>query len=193
MPRTSKTEYAVLGLLAMQPMSGYDIKTFIAGSIGFFWQESYGQIYPALKRMRANRLVTRKISKQKGHPDRHIYEITPAGRERLSEWLAADLEAEPVRVELLLKMFFGTMAPVEDIIRNVECLLKQQQSRMKIFNNVRKHEMPQYQDLPEYPFWLSTLSFGEHVTRARIRWCRETLAWLKNHNRKKTSRKIRNQ
>ncbi|UCB53625.1 MAG: PadR family transcriptional regulator, partial [Candidatus Zixiibacteriota bacterium] len=48
MPRANKTEFAVLGLLSLSPMSGYDMKAFISQSIGYFWQESYGQLYPAL-------------------------------------------------------------------------------------------------------------------------------------------------
>jgi PadR family transcriptional regulator AphA len=32
-------------------MSGYDIRKTVQESIRFFWSESYGQIYPALKRL----------------------------------------------------------------------------------------------------------------------------------------------
>src|SRR3954447_15803679 len=43
--------WAVLGILALQPMSGYDIKNQVDGSIRHFWAASYGQIYPELKRL----------------------------------------------------------------------------------------------------------------------------------------------
>jgi DNA-binding PadR family transcriptional regulator len=189
MARKSKTEYALLGILSLGPMSGYDIKAFITTSIGFFWQESYGQIYPTLRRLREQKLVNRKVSRQKGRPDRHVYSLTAAGRRRLSNWLAADIEPEPVRLELLLKMFFGRKGSPKDLIRHVETLLKQQTGRMKAFSAVRKSSIAQHQDLPDFPFWLSTLSFGEHVTRARIRWCRETLVWLKKYDRQSKSKK----
>ena len=45
------TEEALLGLLSLKPMSGYEIKQMIEGSIGYFWRESFGQIYPTLKRL----------------------------------------------------------------------------------------------------------------------------------------------
>ena len=42
---------AILGLLLMHDASGYDIRKLAEGSIGHFWSESYGQIYPTLKRL----------------------------------------------------------------------------------------------------------------------------------------------
>src|SRR6267378_1332508 len=43
------TPNALLGLLSLGSMSGYDIRQLISQSIGHFWSESYGQIYPGLK------------------------------------------------------------------------------------------------------------------------------------------------
>ena len=43
--------WAVLGLIALKPRSGYDVKRIIDTSIRHFWAASYGQIYPELKRL----------------------------------------------------------------------------------------------------------------------------------------------
>ena len=43
--------WAVLGLLGLRPMSGYDIKRAVDRTIRHFWAASYGQIYPELKRL----------------------------------------------------------------------------------------------------------------------------------------------
>src|SRR5207248_1647711 len=86
--RSIKSRYALLGMLSIRPMSGYDIKKLIEASISNFWSESYGQIYPTLKQLVAEKLVTRTVKKQTGKPDRHVYALTPAGRRRLREWLA---------------------------------------------------------------------------------------------------------
>ena len=40
MPKANVTQYAVLGLLTMQPRSGYDIKRFVESTISHFWHES---------------------------------------------------------------------------------------------------------------------------------------------------------
>ena len=64
------TPNALLGLLSLGPMSGYDIRQLIPQSIGHFWSESYGQIYPGLKRLAAAGLVEKKTERKKGSPDR---------------------------------------------------------------------------------------------------------------------------
>ena len=65
-PRSSSTSEALLGLLTIEPMSGYDLGLVIRDSIGHFWNESYGQIYPNLKRLAAEGLVAAKDGAAKG-------------------------------------------------------------------------------------------------------------------------------
>src|ERR1700729_1070565 len=104
------TSNALLGLLSIKPMSGYDMRHLIAESIGPFWSERNGQIYPALKRMTAQGLVAKKTERTPGKPDRHVYSLTPAGAKRLREWLSTPVAEAVVRNELLLKVFFGAHA-----------------------------------------------------------------------------------
>ncbi|MGB2804181.1 MAG: PadR family transcriptional regulator [Candidatus Zixiibacteriota bacterium] len=179
MPRANKTEFAVLGLLSLDQMSGYDMKAFISQSIGYFWQESYGQIYPALRKLLKQGFISRRVKAQRGRPDRHVYRLTQKGRKRLTEWLTSETEPEPVRVELLLKLFFGSVVDTSDQVRQLETLLRQQKERLKTFRHVEKRVLSPHQDEPLYPHWLATLRYGMHVTRARAKWCQETLAMLR--------------
>lgn len=178
MSRRSRTEYAILGLLSLKPMSGYDMKAFISTSIGFFWQESYGQLYPTLRRLLDAELVSRQVEDGNGRPDRHLYSLTDAGREHLRDWMAADTEPERVRLELLLKLFFGPVT-TPDIHRDqVEALLEQQLDRLRQFDVARDESLAEWEGTPYHPYFLSTLQYGVHVTRARVAWCRETLERL---------------
>ena len=71
MSSRSTSRYALLGMLSIRPMSGYDIKKLIEASISNFWTESYGQIYPILKTLVAEKLVTRTTAetiRQTGSP-----------------------------------------------------------------------------------------------------------------------------
>ena len=88
MPRENKTKYAVLGLLTYAPLSGYDIRRIYDQSLGNFWSESYGAIYPILKRLEEEGLATREVQHQAGKPDRNVYTITELGRDELHRWLA---------------------------------------------------------------------------------------------------------
>jgi PadR family transcriptional regulator AphA len=66
----------LLGLLAIEPMSGYDLRQTILASVGHFWNESYGQIYPNLKKLADGGFVTCRTERQKHKPDRRIYSVT---------------------------------------------------------------------------------------------------------------------
>jgi ABC-type antimicrobial peptide transport system permease subunit len=58
MAKENKARFVILGLLAHEPMSGYDIKKRIEYSISNFYDISYGQIYPELARMEVANLLT---------------------------------------------------------------------------------------------------------------------------------------
>jgi len=95
--RKNKSQYAVLGLLGMDAMSGYDIKKKFEKITSNFWNESYGQIYPILKRLAAKGFATKSIEKQDGKPDRHIYALTEKGRKVLQSWLTEPVARPPDR------------------------------------------------------------------------------------------------
>ena len=80
--KAGTTEYAVLGMLGWGPASGYDLKKRFEGSVGHFWSESYGQIYPILARLATQGLAERRLERQKGKPDRYVYSITAEGEQR---------------------------------------------------------------------------------------------------------------
>ena len=58
MPRENKTRFAVLAMLSLGPRSGYDIQQQIQRTLGHFWSESHGQIYPTLRKLLAEGLAT---------------------------------------------------------------------------------------------------------------------------------------
>ena len=58
----SATAKVILGLLAMRPRSGYEIKTFVDRSTRYFWPAIYGQIYPELRRLAEAGLVSARSS-----------------------------------------------------------------------------------------------------------------------------------
>ena len=168
----------LLGLLTIAPMSGYDLGQNIRTSVGFFWNESYGQIYPNLKTLAAEGFVTSKTERQKGKPDRHIYSITKKGRERLAAWLAVAPQPEVPRNELLLKLFFGAQVPAEILIGYVEGMVEKQRSLLQTF--IETGEAVRAQErYPDAPYWKMTARFGQLELEAHLRWGKETLAELR--------------
>ena len=168
----------LLGLLTIGPMSGYDLGQAIRTSVGFFWNESYGQIYPNLKNLAAEGLVTSKKERQKGKPDRHIYSITKKGRERLAAWLAVAPQPEIPRNELLLKLFFGAQVPAEILIGFVETMVEKERALVQKFIETGKAVSAQ-QQFPDTPYWLMAARFGQLELEAHLRGGEEALAELR--------------
>jgi PadR family transcriptional regulator, regulatory protein AphA len=172
------TPNALLGLLSLGPMSGYDIRQLIQRSIGHFWSESYGQIYPGLKRLATAKLVEKKTERKKGSPDRHVYSLTAEGREQLRKWLKLPVVAEVPRNELLLKLFFGACVPPRVNHEHVQTYLESHQKELQVYAAIEKTLRKEKKNDPQLPFCLMTLSMGRHRSAAMVKWCKETLAEL---------------
>ena len=178
MARQSRTEHAILGFLTWGPMSGYDIKTAIEASIGNFWSESYGQIYPALKRLAASGLAEADKLRSGGARSSKAYRLTMQGRAALEAWLQQPPEPEPPRNELLLKLFFGRTNTQDINIRHVERCREQAVSRLEAYDAIERNLRQRHRDHTDLPYWLMTLGYGKYVQRALIAWCNDTLAEL---------------
>ena len=178
--KDKKSKYAILGMLSIEPMSGYDIKKEIQESVSYFWTESYGQIYPVLKSLVAEKLVTKTVEKGAGKPDRHVYALTEQGRKELRAWLAEDASVPKVeRNELLLKLFFGEEVEPSVNIRHVEQFRELQRGLFEKYKTIEKEMKIQHSDDPNLPYWLMTVRYGQHARQALLDWCDETLAKLK--------------
>jgi DNA-binding PadR family transcriptional regulator len=180
MPRENKSKYALMGILSLGPMSGYDIKKTIEVSLGNFWSESYGQIYPILKSLVEEGLATSTVETQTGKPNRHVYALTDAGRREFGRWLRRPSEYEVGRSELLLKLFFGWQVPVDESRRKVEAFRDLQEGLLRKYEGIEQWLKETEADEPGLPYWLVTVSYGKHVSRALVEWCDETLAGLRS-------------
>src|SRR5262245_28610213 len=68
-------ELAVLGLLAEQPMHGYELKKRLSETLGPLWGISFGSLYPALRRLeRAGAIV-----ETEAEPDAPVGPFVPTG------------------------------------------------------------------------------------------------------------------
>src|SRR5450755_869891 len=179
MSKENKSRYALLGILNTRPMSGYGIKKYIEQSISNFWQESYGQIYPMLKQLTAEELVTSHVEKEEGKPERYIYTITDKGQEELRLWLEEPVEYQVRRDELLLKLFFGSSIPANDIIEHIRHFRTLQEQLLQKYSMIAaKLESYLSDNNTNTLHQLLTVRYGLHKTQALIAWCDETIATL---------------
>jgi len=83
-------QYSILGLLHYKPMHGYRLKEHLDRNFGHMWSINYGQIYPNLKKMKAEGLISMQEENRSGEkgPPRKRYTITETGRKAFQQWLA---------------------------------------------------------------------------------------------------------
>lgn len=180
MSRTNKSQYAILGVLGRGPRSGYDIKKLTDQSTRYFWAENYGNLYPTLKRLEGEGLVTVERQPQDGKPDRKVYAITEAGREVLAAWLRAPTESGTFRNELLLKLFFGSQVPLAVNREQLGRYRAAQQALLETYREIEAWMKTARADHPDAPFERLTLSYGRHEAEAMVRWCDESLEILES-------------
>jgi DNA-binding PadR family transcriptional regulator len=190
-PRASTSRFAILGVLSLGAMSGYDVKKLIERSIAHFWNESYGQIYPILNRLAAEGFAERRRERQRGKPDRHVYSLTPQGREELARWLAVPARHEPFRSELLLKLFLGEAGRVADAIAQIEHYESAQRGHLETYVAIERRLREEMAGHPQLPFSLVTLHYGQHRCRAMLAWCAESIRALERLEGRRDRRRRR--
>jgi PadR family transcriptional regulator AphA len=170
-PRENRTRYVVLGMLTQGPLTGYGLRQRIAMSVGHFWQESYGQLYPTLRQLAAEGLVEARAAR--GGPGRAgaTYHVTANGRAVLSGWLALPPVLEPQRNEVLLKVFFAGAAAPQVTARNLEGVAAKVRGELAQLEAVAARlgcgDVARH---PDSPYWRLTLDFGLSVLRAVLEW-----------------------
>src|SRR5690348_1650931 len=96
-------KFGILGLLAQQPLHGYEVKTRFEELLGGTWEVNIGQIYTTLQRLERDGLV--ETTGERGERGKHAYMLTQQGRAGLQDWLE-NPEAEPqqLREEIYVKL-----------------------------------------------------------------------------------------
>ncbi|OJG59628.1 hypothetical protein RV07_GL002642 [Enterococcus malodoratus] len=163
-PMMNTISYVVLAMLVRSPLTGYDLKRFL----NLFWEAHHSQIYPTLKELRKQELI-----EIVDIPDgkRKIYDITPAGKDLVKEWVFTKSHAPSQKDEFLAKVF--TISALD-----------RDTSKFLIMERKQYYQ----EQLNEYSKVLNSLSnlnkeerrknFGrELILERKIRLCKEELSW----------------
>jgi PadR family transcriptional regulator, regulatory protein AphA len=178
MARVNPTEFAILGLLAAEPRSGYDIKKEVEERLSHFWSESFGHIYPMLRRLHERGLVEMEVERQDGKPDRKVYHLTDEGRSALRDWFAEPVSPLRPRNELLLRIFLGRHAEDADLLRDVReqgARARESLSRLKA---VQARIQTEAGDHPDRRYWGLVLDYGVRVLGTLAEWSEDAEAAL---------------
>jgi DNA-binding PadR family transcriptional regulator len=140
----------ILGFLMDGRMTGYELKKKFSMSFSFFSGLSYGSIYPALKGMEEEGLITLKVEIQDGSPNRKVYSITDAGRETFLAVLRAPFDLDRPKNSFLMRLFFFVhLSPEERLSAAMTHLesVKEVQQHLKAVEPEIKGRADEYQYL----------------------------------------------
>lgn len=116
--RLTTTSYAVLGLLAIQPWSTYELTRQMDRSLGRIWPRAASKLYEEPKKLVAHGLASSR-QERVGRRPRTVYAITSAGRRALAEWLAEPGSGPELESQQLLKVFFADQGTRADALATV--------------------------------------------------------------------------
>lgn len=176
-----QTEYVVLGLLSEAPLTGYQIKQLIDIRFRFFWSESYGQLYPTLKELKARGLIEEmeQEASKETRPQK-VYRICEPGLEALKSWLRQPVEKETVRLEILMKMYFSNLTEPDIMAAHVKAFQAAHERDLGMLN-LFQQELEAIPDTdPNHRHVLRVIDFGQRVNQAYVDWSRETIKFLES-------------
>ncbi len=111
----------LLALLANEAAHGYQLRARLQLALGPLADAlNAGHVYVTLNRLEKAGLLSVTRVGQSDRPDRKVYELTPTGRERVTEWLADTSWPKPAPAEFHLKLVAAAAADLGDPVRLVD-------------------------------------------------------------------------
>ena len=100
-------KFGILGLLAEQPLHGYDVKNRFESLLGGSWEVNFGQVYSTLQRLERDGLI--EADGERGDRGKLAYRLTAGGRKTLVDWLSRpESEPQQLREEIYVKLLLNT-------------------------------------------------------------------------------------
>ena len=112
----------VLAMLAKEPSHGYELRARLRQALGPLGEAmNPGQVYVTLTRLeKAGLVASERADGLTDRPDRKVYALTPAGQQRVAEWLAEVGWPKPDLAEFHLKLVAAAAAGLADPLSIVD-------------------------------------------------------------------------
>lgn len=105
---------ALLAILRVGPLSGYDLQKQFSQSVGHVWHAPDSQIYPELRKMEHLGLIEGEEQARGERGTRRVYHVTPAGHEAFLQWMAEPIDYQRVRDPAHLRAAYLESAQPDD-------------------------------------------------------------------------------
>lgn len=172
------TSFAVLGLLALQPWTAYDLVAQSRRSLHWFWPRSEAHLYAELKRLVERGFAEAEVVEGRRRQSMR-YTITTRGREALKDWLATEPAPPSLEIEGLLRLLLADQGTSEDLTAALEATARHVRQRYADGQVLIKELLTTGGPFPERLHLVSPMAYlyAEFLLML-ARWCDETLAEL---------------
>ncbi|WP_375386404.1 PadR family transcriptional regulator [uncultured Microbacterium sp.] len=123
--------YALLALLRVGPLSGYDLQKEFTLSVGHVWHAPDSQIYPELRKMQLDGLIEGEEQTRGVRGVRRVYHVTDAGEAAYLDWLESPLDYQRVRDPAHLRAAYLESATPEGARRFLQAHIAQWESELE--------------------------------------------------------------
>jgi len=169
----SSLSLAILGRIAMHPLSGYDVRKVFLTTAWKTYSSSPGAIYPALKRLEAGGFIKGNIENKETLRPRKLYVLTEKGRTALIEYLSRPIAREDIvwRLDSIpLRFAFMEKFTGKDKILG---FLQQLQSEMGAYLSALMAENKPLKKDMSFCGW-AAFQLGMENMKTYIRWAKNT-------------------
>jgi DNA-binding PadR family transcriptional regulator len=167
----------VLAMLAKEPSHGYELRARLGKALGPLAEGiSEGQMYVTLTRLEKGGLVAR-VDAPSMRSDRKVYRLTPAGQERVTEWLSDMSWPRPDLTEFHMKLIAASHGALADPVSIIDA---QRRDLLRRLRDVGQAVLAEQEESDP------RLLLEGVVLRlqADLRWLRECeIAWTKRRGR----------
>jgi DNA-binding PadR family transcriptional regulator len=169
---------ALLGVLSLREMSGYDIKRNFDRAVHFVWNAADSQIYRELRRMEEEGLISSRLIEQDGKPNKRLYRLSAQGAELLDDWLVSPVESTYGKEPFLMRMFFMGRVDGDDALR----VLSERRDELESLLALTAERHERFADLsrtahPEMLWWQIRLIEGtQKIHTAQLEWINGLIA-----------------
>lgn len=168
----------LLALVGRRPGStGYEIASLLKEPVTLLWPVNHSQIYPALKTLDQEGMLSREWIAQDGKPNKKKYSLTDTGRATIRTWLGNLSDEALTHEETLICSYVIGYVDAAKVARKFNLFIKQMQSEIVALNE-RRAETGIDTEVDHSP---QDLAFGVVALYRQATMVRETrIEWAKS-------------
>lgn len=176
--------HALLALLDAEPMTGYSLAKQFDRSAAYVWHAPHSQIYPELRKLESEGLVTSTAERRGDHGTKRTYHLTDAGRAELRRWVAEVTPFPPERDGAYLKATYFEYGDFASARRQFKAHLRHHEQARRRWEahaaELESHDTAllrlRFRGWPEH-MHAAIAGYKAHVYRGLAQRARDEAAW----------------